>query len=294
VVDTRERVLAADLPDGDDDVDDIGADVVQRLDDGTHRPARREQVVEQEDAVAGVSGNGQVDLVESLVGVRRPVAGSVTVGGQDLTGEGPRAFLDAGVSYVPEDRLADATAPELSVLHNLMLKSYREDSRPGRLDYDSAAERAERLVSEFDIRGVRDVHTTPAGNLSGGNLQKLVLARELSRDPDVLVAHQPTRGVDVGAVEFLREAILGQRAEGTGVVLVSENLDEVFALSDRILVLSDGETVAETTPEEADRETVGLWMGGSVEDPALADAAETELAGAGDDSPATAEGQTDD
>ncbi|MEF8851720.1 MAG: ABC transporter ATP-binding protein [Haloarculaceae archaeon] len=217
--------------------------------------------------VAGVSGNGQVDLAESLVGVHDPASGSVRVGGRDLTGQGPRAFLDAGVSYVPADRLADATAPDLSVMHNLMLKSYREDSGLGRLDYDRAAERARRLVSEFDVRGVRDVRTTPAGDLSGGNLQKLVLARELGRDPGVLVAHQPTRGVDVGAVEFLREAILDQRADGTGVVLLSENLDEVFALSDRILVLSDGEVVAETTPEEADRGTVGLWMGGTSEDP---------------------------
>jgi simple sugar transport system ATP-binding protein len=244
--------------------------------------------------IAGVSGNGQVDLAESLVGVRDPIGGSVTVDGHDLTGQGPRAFLDAGVSYVPEDRLADATAPELPVLHNLMLKNYREEISLGRLDYDAAAERAERLVSEFDVRGVRDVRTTPAGDLSGGNLQKLVLARELSRDPTVLVAHQPTRGVDVGAVEFLREAILDQRAEGTGVVLISENLDEVFALSDQILVLSDGEIVAETTPEEADRETVGLWMGGSVEDPALADAEGAELAGGADDSAPTAEGRTDD
>ena len=238
--------------------------------------------------VAGVSGNGQVDLAESLVGVRVPDSGSVSVGGRDLTGQGPRAFLEAGVSYVPEDRLEDATAPELSVLHNLMLKSYRGDSEFGRLDYDAAAERAERLVEEFDVRGVRDVRTTPAGDLSGGNLQKLVLARELGRDPDVLVAHQPTRGVDVGAVEFLREAILDQRAEGTGVVLLSENLDEVFALSDRILVLSGGEIVAETTPEEADRGTIGLWMGGAVEDPA-ADAGDP----AEGHTPA-AEGQTDD
>jgi len=278
-----EQVLAAE---GLETEDERGFEVLSDLDIAV----RSGEIV----GIAGVSGNGQVDLAESLVGVRRPVAGSVTVGGRDLTGEGPRAFLDAGVSYVPEDRLADATAPELPVLHNLMLKSYREDSHWGRLDYDAAAERAERLVDEFDVRGVRDVRTTPAGDLSGGNLQKLVLARELSRDPDVLVAHQPTRGVDVGAVEFLREAILDQRAEGTGVVLVSENLDEVFALSDRILVLSDGEIVAETTPEEADRETVGLWMGGSVEDPALADAADAEIAGAGDESTATAEGHTDD
>ncbi|MFT4880300.1 MAG: ABC-type uncharacterized transport system ATPase subunit, partial [Salinirussus sp.] len=157
----------------------------------------------------------------------------------------------------------------------------------GRLDYASAAARARRLVDEFDIRGVRDVRETPAGELSGGNLQKLVLARELSRDPSVLVANQPTRGVDIGAVEFLRSAILERRGEGTGVVLISEDLDEVFSLSDRILVLSDGEVVAETTPSDADRETVGLWMGGErPDDPAYAhdlsaDAADTARADGG-------------
>ena len=212
--------------------------------------------------VAGVSGNGQTDLAESLVGVADPDAGQVSVDGRDLTGTDPRAFAEAGVSYVPEDRLADATAPDLSVLHNLMLKDYRADCRRGRLDYDGAAERARQLVEEFDVRGVRDVRETPAGDLSGGNLQKLVLARELGRDPEVLVAHQPTRGVDVGAVEFLRSAVLDRRSDGTGVVLISEDIDEVFALSDRILVLSDGAFVAETTPGEADPETVGLWMGG--------------------------------
>jgi len=228
--------------------------------DGVDLTVRRGEVL----GVAGVSGNGQTALTECLVGVRAPDAGTVAVGNRDLTGTGPRAFADAGVSYVPEDRLEDATAPELSVMHNLMLKEYRDGGR-GRIDYGAAADRAERLVEEFDIRGVRDVRTTPAGDLSGGNLQKLVLARELSRNPDVLVANQPTRGVDVGAVEFLRSAILDQRAEGTGVVLISEDLDEVFALSDRMAVISDGEFVAETTPDAADPETVGLWMGGETE-----------------------------
>ncbi len=231
--------------------------------------------------VAGVSGNGQAALAETLAGLHSPAAGRVEVGGEDLTGRSPRAFLDAGVSYVPADRYGQGVAPDLSVMHNLMLKEYRASGRTGRLDYRSAAGRAEELVEAFDIRGVRDVRETPAGELSGGNLQKLVLARELSRDPSVLVANQPTRGVDIGAVEFLRSAILEKRAAGTGVVLISEDLDEVFSLSDRILVLSDGEVIAETTPDEADRETVGLWMGGErPDDPAharepSADAADT-------------------
>jgi ABC-type uncharacterized transport system ATPase subunit len=214
--------------------------------------------------IAGVSGNGQTELVESLVGLREISDGRIEVGGRDLTGGSPRSFVDAGVSYVPEDRIGQACAPELSVMHNLMLKRYRESRGPG-VDYGDARRRAAELVEEYDIRGVQDVTETPAGDLSGGNLQKLILARELGRDPDVVVANQPTRGVDVGAVEFLRETLLEQRADGTGVLLVSEDVDEVFELSDRVLVISEGEIVAETTPEAADRETVGLWMAG--EDP---------------------------
>jgi simple sugar transport system ATP-binding protein len=211
--------------------------------------------------IAGVSGNGQSELAECLVGLRGVDAGRIEVGGRDLTGESPRSFIDAGVSYVPEDRLGVGCVPDLSVMHNLMLKTYREGRR-GLVDYEAARERAETLIEEYDIRGVGNVAGTPAGDLSGGNLQKLVLARELSRDPDVLVASQPTRGVDVGSVEFLREALLDQRADGTGILLVSEDLAEVFELSDRILVLSEGEIVAETTPDAADREQVGLWMAG--------------------------------
>jgi len=225
--------------------------------------------------IAGVSGNGQTELAECLVGLRTPTAGRITVEGADLTGRSPRAFLDAGVGHVPSDRLGRGAAPELSVMHNLLLKEYRQAARGRILDYDAAAERAEQLVAEFDIRGVRDVRETPAGNLSGGNLQKLVLARELSRDPSVLVAHQPTRGVDVGAVEFARNAVLEQCAEGTGVVLISENLEEVFALSDRILVLSDGAVVERTTPEATDRETVGLRMGGETDPTTTPDPAAT-------------------
>jgi simple sugar transport system ATP-binding protein len=250
--------------------DDRGVEVLS----GVDLTVREGEIV----GVAGVSGNGQADLAETLVGLERPTAGEIRVGGADLTGKSPRTFLDAGVSYVPEDRIEQGTAPELSVMHNLMLKEYRQRSERGRLDYAGAAERAEQLVEEFDIRGVRDVRTTPAGDLSGGNLQKLVLARELSRDPDLLVAHQPTRGVDVGAVEFLRNAILDQRAAGTGVVLISGNLDEIFSLSDRILVISDGDIVAETTPAEADRERLGLWMGGETPD---GDVAVGDQSGAG-------------
>jgi len=219
-------------------------------------------------AVAGVSGNGQRELAETLAGVRSPTAGSVSVAGRDLTGKSARAFVDAGVSFVPEDRHEYGCAAELSVMHNAALKEFRDgrfDDGPF-LDYDELRRYAEEIVEEFDVRGVHDVREVAAGDLSGGNLQKLVLGRELARNPDLLVAHQPTRGVDVGAIEFLREALLDQRAEGTATVLISEDLDELFDLSDRLLVVYEGEIVHETTPEAADRERVGMRMTGGAPD----------------------------
>jgi len=219
--------------------------------------------------IGGVSGNGQKELAEVAAGLRDVTAGELVVGGTDLTGVDPRTFVDSGVSFVPEDRLRYGCAPELSVMHNVTMKDYR-DPRFGEgwfLDYDELRSYAETLVEEFDVRGVRDVTDTPAGDLSGGNLQKLILAREIHRDPEVLVANQPTRGVDVGAIEFIREAILEQRKRGTGVVLISESLDEILDLSDRVIVIYEGEFVYETTPEEADRERVGLAMtGGSAKE----------------------------
>lgn len=148
-------------------------------------------------------------------------------------------------------------------MHNAVMKDYRRSEFGDRLlDYDAMRAYAEELVESFDIRGVSDVGEMRAGDLSGGNLQKLILARELSRDPDVLIANQPTRGVDVGAIEFVRKTILEQRGEGTGVLLISEDLDELFELSDRIAVIYEGEFVHEATPEETTPEEVGLEMTG--------------------------------
>ena len=246
--------------------------------------------------IAGVSGNGQTELAEVLAGVRNPTAGQLAVEGADLTDASPRAFVDAGVSFVPEDRHRYGCAGELSVRRNAALKSFRE-ARFGDgplVDYDAIGAYAEQLVGEFDIRGVDDVSAVEAGDLSGGNLQKLILARELDRDPAVLVANQPTRGVDVGAIEFIRESILAQRERGTGVVLLSEDLDELTDLSDRILVLYEGTFVYETTPAAADRERLGIKMTGghlngetgaeaaTVEEPTVG-AETTDVAAARDD-----------
>jgi simple sugar transport system ATP-binding protein len=239
--------------------------------------------------IAGVSGNGQKQLAEIVAGLRDPTAGSVRVEGTDLTGSGPRTFVDHDVSFVPEDRLRYGCAEGLSVMHNATMKDFRrrEFGEGQFLDYDSLRRYAEKLVEEFDVRGVPDVADVAAGELSGGNLQKLILAREIHRDPALLVANQPTRGVDVGAIEFIRESILEQRKQGTGIVLISEDLDEIMDLSDRLHVIYEGEFVHETTPEEADRERVGLEMTGggpTTDGPAARSTATETAAGASDGS----------
>jgi len=215
--------------------------------------------------LAGVSGNGQKELAEALVGVRDTTGGSIAVNDTDVTNSRPRRFIDNGVSFVPEDRHEDGCAGTLSIMHNAAMKAYTdtEFSDGLRLNYGAMQDYAETLVEEFDVRGVDDVRKINAGELSGGNLQKLILAREMLREPDLLVANQPTRGVDVGAIEFIRERLLEQRQAGTGILLLSEDLDEIFDLSDRILVIYDGEIVHETTPEAATRRQIGLEMNGA-------------------------------
>jgi len=208
--------------------------------------------------IAGVSGNGQHELAECLVGVREPTGGEITIKGTEMAGEHPRTFVNAGVSYIPEDRHQFGCVPDKSLVENLCLKTYNDHGSGVFLDYGSMRALAERLVEEFDIRvGSID---TEVKKLSGGNLQKVILARELDRDPDVLIASQPTRGVDVGAIEFIRERLLEQSAAGSGIVLFSEELDEILQMSDRVLVIHDGRIVHETLASEADRNEIGRLM----------------------------------
>jgi simple sugar transport system ATP-binding protein len=218
--------------------------------------------------LAGVSGNGQKELAESLVGVRETLGGSIEITGDDVTNESPNEFINNGVSFVPEDRHRDGCAGTLSIMHNAVMKRYADSefSDGFKLNYEAMEEYADTLVEEFDVRGINDVREINAGELSGGNLQKLILAREMLREPDLLVANQPTRGVDVGAIEFIRERLVAQRKSGTGVLLLSEDLDELFDLSDRILTIYQGEIVHETTPEEADRQRISLEMNGGKEE----------------------------
>ncbi len=211
--------------------------------------------------IAGVQGNGQTELIRCLLGLIRPDAGEIRLGGRDVTGHRPRARLDGGMGYVPEDRGRDGYVGDFSVRDNLVLDLFRDDefSRGPALDLPAIAANAERRIEEFDIR--TPSADTPVSALSGGNQQKVVVARELSRPLKLLVAAQPTRGVDVGSIEFIHRRIIAERDAGVAVVIVSTELDEVYALADRIAVMYDGRIVETVAPDTA-REQLGLLMAG--------------------------------
>lgn len=211
--------------------------------------------------IAGVSGNGQRELADLIAGVEAPTAGRITVSGTEVTGRGPRAARAAGLAYVPEDRLGTGLAPALSMVDNMLL------TRPRSFLLDRRAARAEArdIIERFEVKTTGP--DAPAGLMSGGNAQKVLIARELdSTDGEhtarVLVAASPTRGLDVGAIETVWGILDGARARGEAILLISEDLEEVLAISDRIVVLSEGRLVHETTAAAASREAIGLAMAG--------------------------------
>ncbi|MBX3099134.1 MAG: ABC transporter ATP-binding protein [Salinibacterium sp.] len=214
-------------------------------------------------AIAGVQGNGQTELTEALLGLQKRVTGSISLDGASLRGRSVRQVLDAGVGFIPEDRNEDGLVAEFTIAENLMLD--RSDKPPfvkwGTLQLADLATFAEEKVTEFDIRaqGI----TTHVGRLSGGNQQKVVLARELSRPLRLFVAAQPTRGLDVGSVEFVHTRIIEARDAGVPVIVVSTELDEVAALADRIAVMYRGGIVG-IVPGDTPREVLGLMMAGEV------------------------------
>jgi general nucleoside transport system ATP-binding protein len=208
--------------------------------------------------IAGVSGNGQTELVEVLSGMRRPTGGSVEVEGAELAGADPTRMMGARVGRIPEDRHASLIG-DLSVAYNLVLERVDDFRTGGRIDEGRIHEHARELIERFNIRARPD---DPVVTLSGGNIQKVLLARVLSRDPRLLVVSQPTRGLDVGATEYVRSQLLGRRAEGAAIVLVSEDLDELLALSDRLAVLYEGRVVGEMAVTDADVEHLGMLMAG--------------------------------
>jgi general nucleoside transport system ATP-binding protein len=210
--------------------------------------------------VAGVSGNGQTELVEVLSGMRRPSAGSVRVDGADLTGGDPQRMMSAGVGRIPEDRHASLIG-ELSVAYNLVLERLDDFTRGGRIDEAAIRSHASELMERFDIRAGPD---DPVASLSGGNIQKVLLARVLARDPRVIVVSQPTRGLDVGATEYVRRQLIERSANGAAILLVSEDLDELLALADRLVVMYEGRVIGEMDVAEVDLERLSLLMAGRV------------------------------
>jgi simple sugar transport system ATP-binding protein len=212
--------------------------------------------------VAGVAGNGQRELAEALSGMRDLRAGSIAVGGRRLHGGDPREAIMAGLSHVPEDRLGTGLAPGLSVTRNVVMKKYRSRSltRGPLLALRRMREAALRVIRRYDV--MTPGPETPVRNLSGGNLQKLLLGREFEDDPLVLVVAQPTRGLDVGAIETVHTYLRDAAAKGVAILLLSEDLDEIRALADRILVMYEGAIAGEVDPRTATVEEIGYLMAG--------------------------------
>jgi simple sugar transport system ATP-binding protein len=262
----------------------VGREVLLRVDKATARPGDRLLQVESLSVLddrgletvhdlsfdvhageilglAGVDANGQSELIDAITGLRAVQSGRIVVDGNDVTGVKAKEALDAGIGHIPEDRHRRGLVLPFSLTENLALHAYRHppNSRRGFLDLGAMVSRARKLLQEFDVRG--GTPPTPAGALSGGNQQKVVLAREIDGDPKVLIAAQPTRGLDVGAIEFVHRRLIEQRDSGRAILLVSLELEEILSLSDRILVIYEGRFVGEFPPS-ATEEDLGLAMTG--------------------------------
>jgi len=211
--------------------------------------------------IAGVDANGQSELIEVLTGLRKPTAGTVRVAGRDVTGASPREVQDAGLGHIAEDRHRRGLVLDFTLSENIFLREYRKPgvTRFGLVSPRRMAERARGLLKDYDVRG--GGVDTRAASLSGGNQQKCVIARELSANPEVLIAAQPTRGLDVGAIEFVHRRLVEERDEGRAILLISLEMEEIRLLSDRVLVIYEGAIVAEMPPS-ASEEDFGVAMTG--------------------------------
>ena len=212
--------------------------------------------------LAGVSGNGQTELAEVINGLRPAVRGQVTLESKDVTNAHTSVLINDGISYIPEERMRDGMIKDFSVSENIILRDFGKKpvSNYSFLNFKQIERQSEKLITEFNVK--TPSQDTKVKNLSGGNIQKLVLARELSRLPRVLIASQPTRGLDIGATEYVHRQLLIQRSEGTATLLISEDLDEILAISDRIAVIYEGKIMGEVAGEEANPEQLGLMMAG--------------------------------
>ncbi|SER76328.1 ABC transporter ATP-binding protein [Salipaludibacillus aurantiacus] len=212
--------------------------------------------------VAGVDGNGQTELIEAITGLRQAKSGTINVSGKDITAFKPRKVTEAGVGHIPQDRHKHGLVLEFTVGENILLQTYYQKpyTKNGVLNYPKMYEKARELIEEYDVRTPNE--KTMARSLSGGNQQKAIIAREVDRSPDLLIAAQPTRGLDVGAIEFIHRKLIEERDKGRAVLLVSLELDEVLNVSDRIAVIYEGEIVEIVNAKETDEKELGLLMAG--------------------------------
>jgi general nucleoside transport system ATP-binding protein len=216
--------------------------------------------------IAGVDGNGQSELIEVITGLRKATKGSVKILGKDITNSRPRKVIESSISHIPEDRQLRGLILDFTIGENMVLETYyrAEFSNGIILNNKLIQKHAQRLIKEFDVRPTDE--KAHARSLSGGNQQKVILAREIDRNPEVLIAAQPTRGLDVGAIEFVHKRLVEQRDNGKAVLLVSLELDEIMGLSDRIAVIYEGEIVGIVEAKDATEEMLGLMMAGATKD----------------------------
>lgn len=212
--------------------------------------------------IAGIDGNGQSELIQAITGLRKVKSGTINIKGKDVVGLPPRKITEMKVSHVPEDRHRDGLVLDMTISENIALQTYYKEplSKNGILNYTNIHNYARKLMEEFDVRAANDY--VPASALSGGNQQKAIIAREVDRDPDLLIVSQPTRGLDVGAIEYIHKRLIGERDKGKAVLIVSFELDEILNLSDRIAVIHDGKIQGIVTPAETNKQELGILMAG--------------------------------
>ncbi|HFR4576816.1 ABC transporter ATP-binding protein [Streptococcus suis] len=212
--------------------------------------------------IAGIDGNGQSELIQAITGLRKVKSGSIKIKGEEVVGKTPRKITEMQVSHVPEDRHRDGLVLPMTVAENISLQTYYKEpvSKNGILNYNVINEKARQLMQEFDVRGASEL--VPAKALSGGNQQKAIIAREVDRNPDLLIVSQPTRGLDVGAIEYIRKRLIAERDKGKAVLVVSFELDEILDVSDRIAVIHDGVIHGIVDPAKTNKQELGVLMAG--------------------------------
>lgn len=212
--------------------------------------------------IAGIDGNGQAELIEAITGLRKIKSGKISLNDKDITGNKPRKITEAGLGHIPQDRHKHGLVLDFPISHNIALQTYYKEpiSKGGIIDYKKVRTIAGTIIDEFDVRTASDM--TPARALSGGNQQKAIIGREITRNPDLLIAALPTRGLDVGAIEYIHKRLIEQRDNGKAVLLISFELDEVMNVSDRIAVIYDGIIIDTVLPKETNEQELGLLMAG--------------------------------